>query len=98
MEFEEFVNEWIPEHSVLCTNGSYGVMLHVDKDGKLVDLTWIDPTSIGGGRYLYRWVQHDCQADPLPDVKNIHECKVGKIDIQVRTKKSIFTTDQEVPP
>ena len=86
MEFTDFVNKWIPEHSPIDMRSLCGVYLFIDKNGKLKDLTWIDPTSIGNGRYLHRWVSHDRDRDPLPDVKNIHECKVGKIDIHVKPK------------
>ena len=88
MDFDTFTKKWIPEHSQVDLRTLHGVVLYVDKEGKLKDLVWIDPTSIGKDLYLYRWVFHSTDTDPLPDVKDIHPCKVGKLDISVRNSSS----------
>ena len=48
MEFDYFYNTWIREHLLTDIRSLWGVMVHLDKDGKIKGIEWLDRCSGGG--------------------------------------------------
>ena len=67
MEFDYFYNTWIREHSLTDIRSLWGVMVHLDKDGKIKGIEWLDRCS-GGGAF-------NCPYQSISlDVKDLHDC------------------------
>ena len=75
MEFDYFYNTWIPEHALTDLRSLWGVMVYLDKDGKIKGILWFDRCS-GGFNCPY-------QSIPL-DVKDLHDVnEFGKLVVKI---------------
>ena len=84
MEFDKFVSEWLPTHSVIDLRSLYGVCLYVNNNGVIVDMAWIDESKISRTQSVYRYVMHDKLRDPIPQVIGVHSLDSPKIHVIVR--------------
>ena len=85
MDFNVFVNEWIPEHCpIIPFTSCIAVHLYLDKHDRLHNLAWVDETSKGWNRAsTYRFIIHE---GDLPDVKGMHSVNTGKPFIEVHKR------------
>ena len=81
MDFDTFVNEWIPQHSAV--DKLVGVILYVDAFGVIIDLVWVDESKISRTQSVYRHVFHDKFRDPIPYVIGVHACQTEKLQVFV---------------
>ena len=85
MDFDTFYNEWIPEHcpihpltSCVC------VHLYLDIEHRIRNVAWVDRCD--RGRYVkpsYRFVIHDKEKEPIPEVQNVHPVNDRKPFVEV---------------
>ena len=87
MDFDTFYNEWIPEHcpihpltSCVC------VHLYLDENNKIKNMAWVDKT--GPEKHSrFRFIIHDKERVPIPDVKNVISISNHKPYIDVHYTK-----------
>ena len=65
MEFDYFYNTWLREHALTDLRSLWGVMVYLDKDGKIKGILWLDKCS-GGFNCPYQSISLD--------VKDLHDC------------------------
>ena len=90
MDFDTFYNKWIPEHCPISPFTScVAVHLYLDIEHKIRNLAWVDKSD--NGRYAkptFRFIIHDKDRAPIPDVENVHPVNDKKPFIDVHYVKA----------
>ena len=89
MDFNTFYNEWIPEHCPIHPFTScVAVHLYLDIEHKIRNLAWVDKSN--RGPHLpptFRFIIHDKDRAPIPDVKDVHPVSNKKPFIDIHYVK-----------